>query len=1058
MQGAFVTGMFQNMSISEISIRRPVFAWMLMFALIIFGAISFQRMGISQMPDVDFPVVNVALRLDNAAPEVMETDVVDIVEDAVMGIEGLKSVSSSVSQGIANITCEFNLNHNIDIALEEVVNRIDQVNNRLPTLLYPPVVTKTNPEDQPIMWVMVTADSSVPIYQQMIYARNTLKDQLSTIAGVGDIALGGYVDPNLRVWIDMKKLHQYQLTSTDILSSIQSEQIEQPAGRIEAAADEMNIRVLGEAHTVEDFAKIRINSRGGSPNYNPIPISNIVKVEEGISDLRAVSRYNGLTAVGLGIIKQHGSNAVEVGKLVQQKVAALRPSLLPGYHIDVRLDATKFIKESVNELNMTLVYAAILTSIVCFLFLGSWSSTINVLLAIPTSIVGAFIALYFFGFTLNTFTLLGLSLAIGIVVDDAIMMLENIVRHYEMGKNRRQAAIDGSKEITFAAIATTIAIAAIFIPVVFMQGVVGKFFYQYGITVTVAVFLSLLEALTLTPMRCARFMKPAHENPSKLVQVVDKFMHGLSEKYKSMLLWSLSHRGIVVTASVVLFATSLILLSTLRKELIPAQDQSMFLVTLKTPVGTSIEATDLVFQKAEKLLRQQPEIEDFYTTIGNYESNNVVNIGNIYVILKDLKDRKTSQREVMDKTREILSKQLPEAKAFTQDLSLTGFSASRGFPIEFTLEGPDWKRLMGYSEEIEKRLNATGLIQDLNSDFQDNMPEVQIIPNRDRAALTGVSVSSIGSEVGTLMGGQIFNANTQYPLQNHRYYIRVRSDPDQHAHPSDLDAIYLRNNRGQNGELVPLKETVDVKVTTGPQLITRMNRARAIPMFANVTEGKSQQAALEALEKISSDVLPTKEGYTIAITGSAQAFKEAFTSLIFALLLGIAVAYMVLASQFNSFIHPVTVLMALPFSLSGALVALYLGNQSLSLFSMIGLILLMGIVKKNSILLVDFTNQRRAEGDGPDEALLSACPVRLRPILMTSVATIAGAIPEALNFGAGSETRVPMAIAIIGGVLVSTLLTLFVVPCVYSLFARFERPEIEDEDLPHGVTAHGVIA
>jgi hydrophobe/amphiphile efflux-1 (HAE1) family protein len=1034
------------MSISEVSIRRPVLAWMLMFALIVFGAISFNRMGISQMPDVDFPVVNIALRLDNAAPEMMESNVVDVVEDAVMGIEGLKTVSSSVSEGIANITCEFALNHNIDIALTEVVNRISQVNNQLPAELYPPVVTKTNPEDQPILWVMVSADKNVPLYQQMIYARNTLKDQLSTIAGVGDVTLGGYVDPNLRVWLDDKKLRKYELNGADILTSIEAEQIEQPAGRIESPTKESNIRVLGEAGTTLDFSKIRINSRGGGPNYNPIPLSDVASIQEDISDLRAISRFNGLTTVGLGVVKQHGSNAVEVGRLVAAKVESLRPTLLPGYHMDIKLDTTKYIRESVKQLNLSLLYAAILTSIVCFLFLGSWSSTINVLLAIPTSIVGAFIALYFFGFTLNTFTLLGLSLAIGIVVDDAIMMLENIVRHFEMGKNRRRAAIEGSKEITFAAIATTLAIAAIFLPVVFMQGMVGKFFFQYGITVTVAVFLSLLEALTLTPMRCARFLHSTHENSNWLIRTMDQFMHNLAASYRGTLQWSLNHRWKVVAISLAIFAGSMVLVTTLRRELIPAQDQSLFLMTIKAPVGSSIQATDLVFQKAEAYLKSQPEVDSYYTTIGNYESNNVVNIGTIYVILKDYDQRKYSQQILMDRYREGVKKLLPEENVFTQDLSLTGMTPSRGYPIEFTIEGPDWKKLLELAETMKTELNKTGLITDLNEDFQAGMPEVQIVPNRDRSADTGVSVTTIGAEVQTLMGGMIFNANTQYPLDGHRYYIRVRNEPDQHADPSDLDQIFLRNNRGSSGEMVPLKETVDVHLGTGPQLITRVNRQRAVPMFANVANGKSQQDALEAVEKIATQILPKNQGYKIDVTGSASAFRDAFSSLIFAIILGIAVAYMVLASQFNSFIHPVTVLMALPFSLSGALIALWLCNQSLSLFSMIGLILLMGIVKKNSILLVDFTNQRREAGLGPTEALLEACPVRLRPILMTSIATIAGAIPEAFNFGAGAETRVPMAISIIGGVLVSTFLTLYVVPCVYSLFVSLERPEISDAE------------
>jgi hydrophobe/amphiphile efflux-1 (HAE1) family protein len=1025
------------MSISEVAIRRPVFAWMLMFALIIFGGISFSRMGISNMPDVNFPIVNVSLRLDNAAPEVMEIDVVDIIEDAVMGIDGLKSVSSSVSQGIANITCEFNMNRNIDVALQEVQNRILQINNQLPTTLYPPVISKINPEDQPIMWVMVTADANVPLVQQMMYARNTLKDQFSTIEGVGSVSLAGYVDPNLRVNLDAQKLRKLELNSADVWTAIQNEQTEQPAGRIEAPLSEMNVRVLGEASTPQTFSNIRIQARGGAINYLPTHLNQVADIKEGVSDIREISRYNGVNAIGLGIVKQHGSNAVAVGKLIRKKVDLLRGSLRSGFHLDVRLDSTKFIQESVNELNMTLLVAALLTSVVCFLFLGSWSSTFNVLLAIPTSVIGAFIALNFLGFTLNSFTLLGLSLAIGIVVDDAIMMLENIVRHHEMGKDRRQAAIDGSNEITFAAFATTLAIAAIFLPVVFMKGVVGSFFFQYGITVTVAVFLSLLEALTLTPMRCARFMQSSHDNPSWVSRKMDHFMGWLSVKYKNSLQWTLGHRWGVIMVSLVVFAASLVFVSTLRKELIPAQDQSLFLLTIKIPVGSSIEATNEVFKQAEAYMHTQPDITDTYVTIGNYEQNNVVNAGTIYTILKDPRERKLSQREIMDRTKKDLLKILPpQTEVFGQDLSLTGFSASRGFPIEFVVEGPDWEKLKEYSASIIKQLSETGLTEDLNVDYQAGMPEVQVIPDRYKAADRGVSISSISQEVEYMIGGQIFNANTEYPMEDHRYYIRVRSLPQQHATPDDLKDLILWNNRS---EIVHVKDVAEVKTVSAPQLISRYNRMRAVPVYGNVAHNKSQQDALDAVESIGKKVLPP--GYQVVLMGSGNAFHDAFDGLIFALILGIAVAYMILASQFNSFLHPVTILMALPFSISGALLALFVTHQSLSLFSMIGLILLMGIVKKNSILLVDFTNQQRDAGFGVHEALLNACPVRLRPILMTSVATVAGAIPEALNFGAGAETRIPMAISLIGGVTLSTFLTLYVVPCVYSLFSKLERPD-----------------
>lgn len=1037
------------MSLSEISIRRPVFAWMLMFGLIVFGAISFQRMGISNMPDVNFPVVNIALQLDNAAPEVMEADVVDIIEDAVMGIDGLKSISSSTSNGVSNITCEFNMNRNIDVALQEVQNRILQVNNHLPTLLYPPVITKTNPEDQPILWVMVTADENVPLYQQMMYARNTLKGQLSTLEGVGSVTLAGYVTPNLRVWLDRNKLYKYELTAGDIFSAIQAEQSEQPAGRIEAQATEMNVRVMGEANSPEDFSKIRINSRGGAANYNPIPISQVGRVEEGLADLRAISRYNGKTAVGLGIVKQHGSNAVAIAKNVYQKVEQMQASLLPGYHVEVKLDTTRFIRESVRELNMALLVAAILTSIVCYLFLGSWSSTINVLMAIPTSIVGAFTALYFLGFTLNTFTLLGLSLAIGIVVDDAIMMLENIVRHHEMGKSRRQAALEGSREISFAAMATTLAIAAIFIPVVFMKGVVGQFFFQYGITVTVAVFLSLLEALTLTPMRCARFLHSAHENPTRLILIMDRFMNWLSRQYLNSLRWVLGRKLQVVGVSMLIFLLSLILVSTLRKELIPPQDQGMFVLNLKAPSGTALQETNSLFKKAEEYLRTQPEVTDIYSTIGNYQQNNIVSAGMIYVILTAANKRTLSQQEIMERTRNDLRKLMPGTEVFGQDLSLTGFSASRGFPVEFTVEGPDWRKLQDYAKQISTRLKDTGLVEDINSDFREGMGEIRIVPDRDKTAQHGVSISAIGQEVYTLIGGQLFSANTQYPKDGHRYNIRVRSEPDQHDAVSDLLKTQVRNNRAQ---IIPLSSYVRLDQVSAPEVITRFARRRAIPIFANVTANQSQQAALDAVERIGREVLP--QGYFVRIQGNGNAFREAFDGLVFALILGVAIAYMILASQFNSFIHPVTILMALPFSLSGALLALWMTHQSLSLFSMIGLILLMGIVKKNSILLVDFTNQRRAEGSDVEQALQEACPVRLRPILMTSVATVAGAIPEALNFGAGAETRIPMAIAIIGGVTLSTFLTLYVVPCVYSLFSHWERPEREELPLV-AKEAHG---
>ncbi len=1033
------------MSIASVAINRPVFAWMLMASCILFGAISFTRMGMSNMPDVDFPVVNVALRLDNASPEMMEVAVVDIIEDALMGISGLEKVSSSVSQGIANITCEFAMKHSIHVALQEVHDRIDQVNNKLPTALFPPVITKTNPEDVPLLWVMLTADEHVSVVKQMMTAKNVIKDQLSTIEGVGSVMFAGFIEPNLRVWMDRKKLYGYDLTSTDIFSAIQNEQIEQPAGRLETSQTETNIRVFGEASTPRDFGKIRLNTRRGSPNYHPLELKDIARIEEGVADVRQISRYDGKPVVGLGIVKQHGANAVEVGARIHERVEKMKKTMLPGFSIAVELDSTKYIHESVRELTMTLIYSAILTSIVCFLFLGSLSSTINVLVAIPTSIVGAFTAMYFFGFTLNTFTLLGLSLAIGIVVDDAIMMLENIVRHYEMGKKRRDAALDGANEITFAAFATTLAIGAIFIPVIFMQGVVGKFFYQYGVTVTVAVFLSLLEAVTLTPMRCAEFLSTAEDTGKSFVLVcyraTNRFMDFLETKYRKTLDYCLGHasmRQLLVYGSILFFVASLFLVRTLRQELIPPQDQSLFLVSIRLPVESAIQVTDAVYKKAEQYLAAQKEVKHVYATVGNFENNNVVNNGVIYVAMTEPANRSMSQQDFMRHIKEELTVRIPTGSVMTKDLSIAGLSASRGYPVEFYIDGPDFNKVKIYADIISKKAIETHVVEDLASDFQDHMREIHVYPDRKKASYHGVAVSTIGQEMNYLIGGQIFNSNTQYPTNGHRYDIRLRAEPQQTQSVFDVGSLLLYNDRGVGGGLLALSHLARIEESYAPQLISRVNRRRAIGFYGNLTKGSSQYDALRAIEKIGKQELQHDPSYQLKMSGSALAFSDAFTGLFSALILGVVIAYMILASQFNSFIHPIIVLVALPFSVSGAFLALFLTNQSLSLFSMIGLILLMGIVKKNSILLVDFTNQKRREGKSLQEALILACPVRLRPILMTSLATVVGALPEALNFGSGAETRVPMAIAVIGGVSLSTFLTLFVVPCLYMMLSRFE--------------------
>lgn len=1036
------------MSLSELSIRRPVFAWMLMAALIVFGALSFGRLGISQLPDVDFPVVRIGLSLQGAAPEFMESQVIDPVEDVVMQISGIRNVTSTSQQSSGSISIEFELDRDIDSAVQEVQNRISQVRNLLPVNLLPPTVRKSNPEDSPILWIAVTHEGNVAPIDSMIFARNYLFNQFATVPGVGDIAMGGYVDPALRVWIDLDRLKKFNLTADDALKAMQNEHVEIPVGRIENEKNEYNVRIVGEARSPEEFGKLRINSRAIlGTNFNPIRLDQVATIAEGTVDVRRKARFNGRPAIGLGILKQHGSNSVEVARLVREKLREIAPTIPPEYKVEVRSDNTRFIKQSVDELNFMLLLSAVLTSVVCYLFLGSWTSTMNVLLAIPTSIVGTFIAIHFFGFTLNTFTLLGLSLAIGVVVDDAIMMLENIVRHRELGEKRREAAIKGSREITFAALAATVAVVAIFLPVIFMKGVIGRYFFQYGVTVAAAVLLSLLEALTLTPMRCAQYLRVA-ETPRGLAARVDRAFAGLASLYGRILGRLLDHRVKTLCGALALFLVSLLVARALPSEMIPPQDQSMLLLRVKAPVGSALGYTDEKLKLVEDFLRKMPEVEGVFTMVGGFGGDSV-NQGNLFVTLVDASKRKRTQQEIIRALRPALKKGVKGVDVVVQDLSLRGFAATRGFPVEFVVQGPDWDLLTANTTKVMEAIKETGLVVDVNTDVQAGMPEVKLVPDRAKLAERGVSLSSVTAAVNALVGGAILNGQTEYAKNGHRYVIEARLVAPQRDRAVQLNDIHVRDNRG---EMVPLSQVMTLEQKPALQLISRYNRARAITVYANVAPGHSQQEALAMVERVGRSVLPA--GYFLRITGSSQSFRESFESLLFALLLGLVVSYMVLASQFDSFVHPITVLLALPFSFSGAFVGLWLFKQSINIYSLIGFILLMGIVKKNSILLVDFTNQCRAKGKSVREALVEACPVRLRPILMTSIATIAGALPEALSLGPGAETTIPMAVSIIGGVAASTVLTLFVVPCAYSLFSALERPDPLDR--PEGAPAPAV--
>jgi hydrophobe/amphiphile efflux-1 (HAE1) family protein len=1030
-------------SLADLSIRRPVFAWMLMAALIIFGAIGLSRLGVSEQPDVDFPVLTINATWSGSAPEVMETEIVDKIEEQVISTQGVRNVTSQIQQGQASITMEFEIDRNIDAALTEVQSKLSDV--ELPIGADQPTIVKSNPEDQPII-LLSASSTSRDMHALTEYLELNVVDQLKILPGVGEVTLAGYQQRNLRVWVDNNKLKPLQLTMLDVKSALETEQVEEAAGYLENAQNEFNVRTMGEGVTPEAVGAIQIKKRGGEAIYNSnIHIRDVARVEDGLDDVRHTAVVNGQPGIGIGIKKQHGANSVAIAQAVKARLVELRKTLPPDIKIDVNFDSSLFIEDAIHETEFTLVLSALITGVVCFLFLGSWSSTFNVLLSIPTSVMGTFAVLYFMGFTLNFFTLLGLSLAIGIVVDDAIMVLENIIRHREMGKSKVVASRDGAREITFAALAATIAVVAIFLPVAFMSGIIGRFFFQFGITISAAVLLSLVEALTVTPMRCSQFMGQTRRGYAKWAAgEFDKIGH----VYRTVLAWCLDHRWLVIGVSTIIFVLSLGLAYHLPKEFLPRQDQSAFLIRIQTPVQSSIEFTESRLIEAEKILNRHPEIDHFFSAIGGFTTDTgaadgavtdgQVNSALIYVTLKPKSQRSVGQFALMDQLRQELNA-IPDVSAIPQDLASHDFIAGRGFPIELNLRGPDYKVLEQKSGEIIAAMKKTGDFRDIDTDFRTGMPEVRIYPDRALATMSGVTVDTIANTVQAAIGGAV---QGKYTNKDRRYDVRLRLEGGQRVSPEDILNLDVRTDYN---ELIPISSVIKTQTVGTYQTIARTLRERSISIYANIAEGRSQADALDHAEAIAKDALPP--GYRVFLGGGAQTFRETFSSLFFALWLGIVVSYMVLASQFNSFIHPFAVLLSLPFCISGAFFALLLTGQSINLYSLIGLVLLMGIVKKNSILLVEFTNAKRfIEGFSVRDAILFAGPVRLRPILMTSLATLAAAVPPALALGPGAESRIPMAITVIGGVIVSTFFTLLVVPCAYSLMVKLEsksHPEAE---------------
>ena len=1004
------------MSLTDVSIRNPVFAWMLMASTILFGIIAVTRLGISQYPDVDYPNVTVSLSWPGASPTAIEREILEPIEQALAQVEGVQTIQSQARQGSARLTCTFDLSRNVDLALQDVQAKVAQTQRSLPADVPAATVSKSNPDDTPIVTVGVYG----PFARQLLsdVAKYQVQEKLQTVAGVGQITLNGYLDRNIRIWLDTDRMNERGVVVNDIIGSIQKQHVEMPGGTLDTSQRQLNVRMLGEAIDLDALKKLVVRKVTDTPIY----LEDVALVEDGFEDVTTMAQLDGVPLQALGILKQRGTNAVAVAKAIRDKVAEIQRNVPAGMKVEVLADTTIFIEESVNEIKLELGLALILTAFVCWLFLGSLSSTLNVVLAIPMSLLGTIAVLYFVGFTLNTFTLLGLSLAVGLVVDDAVMVMENIYRHAEMGKAKEVAALDGTKEITTAALAATLAVIAIFLPVIFMKGVIGRFFFQFGITLSVAVLLSYFEAITLAPARCAQILTTSREGRSRIGRAVDRGFERLEHWYARALGVSLSRPWTVLLIAIALLGVSLALVPRIQTEFIPSQDQSQLNVRIQTETGTSIAAAKPLIDRAEQMMAKRPEVSRILTTLSGTS-------GSMTLTLVPPKQRSLSAQQLSQELRKQLQR-IAGIRASVQDPSQQGFGVSKGFPVDFTVRGSDWDTLVGVAMKLKDDLQKSGITTDLSTDYQIGAPEVQIVPDRRRASDLGISMADLGNAVSTLIGGNIVG---KFSIDGRRIDMRMRLMATQRTRPEDLGEIRMRTS---SGDTVPMSLVVTRNETAELQSINRMDRERAIGITGNVAAGHSQQEAMTYVDSLANH-LPL--GYHVVASGQASQLAETTSGLAFALAIGILVAYMVLASQFNSFLHPVTVLTILPLALSGAALGLFVSGKTLNIFSMIGVLLLMGIVKKNSILLVEYANRvREDEHLDARASMQKAGPLRLRPILMTTVAIMMSAVPAILGLGPGTETRSPMAAVVLGGLTVSTLLSLLVVPAFYLVADRIK--------------------
>ncbi len=1008
------------MTLSDVSIRRPVLTWMMTLSLIVFGVLGYFNMGVDAYPRMEFPVVMVTAQLEGANPEVIEEDVTDVLEEHLNTIAGVRKLSSTSSQGFATVVVEFDLDRDLDSAAQDVRDKVARARRELPKDVEPPVVDKVNPADQPILWIPVETDRTVVDTSEFV--RLHLKPELETISGVGSVVIFGRRDRNMRIWLDGEALRARGLAASDVIAALHREHVEIPGGQVVSRRVEYSVKTDAEFRSKEALENLIVAEKDGAQ----VLLRDVARVEDGSEDIRTGARYNGETSVALGIRKQPGANTVAIADEVYRRIDRLRPILPAGLRIGEReglIDFSIAIRESVDETLFALGFGALLATLTVWLFLRRWRPTLIVGLAIPLSIVATFGVMWALGYTLNIMTLLALTLAVGVVVDDAIVVLENIERHREGGEDPFEAAARGTREIAFAATAATLSIAAVFVPVVFVSGVIGSFLREFGITTATAVMISLFVALTATPMLAARVPRAKPIRPGSVNDRLERGFLFLERHYERILDWTLGHRKVTLAVAGVSLAAAAFFGSRLSAEFLPPSDQGRFLVFMETPAGTTYESTLETMILNEGWILQQPEIAGLFTAVGagGPRGPGTVNEGIVFATLKPRHERERSAQELIVDAREALGK-IPGQKTTIFDFSSLNTGSGRG-DFEFAIRGNlSLQELDEVSDEFVRRLAAQGGIVDLDKSLKLGLPELRVVPDREKAASLGVNAQALATAIQAMIGG--LDVAT-FKEGGHRFDIRVRLEEKDRTKPDSIERLYVRTD---SGDVVELRNLVALETGAAPSAITRRNRQRSVTITGNL-EGIALAEAMARVTRVAGEILP--DGVNVEFSGEAEELRK--TSREFALMLGLSVLviYMILAAQFESLVHPLTVMLALPLAMVGALGGLWAAGMTINLFSMIGIILLLGLVTKNSILLVDYANQLRSEGLEKTAAMRKAAPIRMRPVLMTGISMIFGVLPAAVGVGPGAESRQSMGVATAAGMLTSMSLTLLIVPVFY---------------------------